>query len=242
MSYADFTINDPNPVKRWLQNRRLDDALVPLRYHDVQSSVLTLDFGGGDAELSRRFLKRFPHGSAVCYEPSANIRAEAMAASASTRVQVVGDLAELAGRRFDVVTCCEVFEHLPPAQTTVALQQIKSLLTVSGVLVIGVPNEIHLVGLLKGLFRMTRRFGAYDARWDTVISATLGRPKANRPVDAIEGAPFIYPHTGFDFRALKRKVCEMGYQVTGTYGSPFRIGPSFMNSEIYLVLMNGSSE
>jgi Methyltransferase domain. len=239
LSYADITTNDRNPIKRWLQNRRLDDALVPLRHHDAQSSASALDFGGGDAELSRRFLERFPQGSAACYEPSDKIRTEATAVGASTRVQVVSDLAELAGRRFEIVTCCEVFEHLPPEQTALALEQIRSLLTASGVLVIGVPNEIYLVGLLKGLFRMTRRFGAYDARWDTVISSALGRPKANRPVLDIEGMPFIYPHTGFDFRALKRKVREAGYQVTDTYGSPFRMGPSFINSEVYLVLKDG---
>ena len=48
MSYADLTRRDANPVKRWLQSRRLEDALrlIP---SDAQTVV---DFGGGDGAFT----------------------------------------------------------------------------------------------------------------------------------------------------------------------------------------------
>ena len=236
MSYADITTNEKNRLKRWLQNRRLDDALVyPQRQGFSRTGGTALDFGGGDAGLSRRIEERFSGYRPYCYEPSSEIRAEATAACAGTEVSIVGSLEDLGATQFDFVTCCEVFEHLPDAQADAALDEMKRLCADDGVIIIGVPNEIFLVGLLKGFFRMTRRYGAYDARWGTVLAAASGRPRTDRPVLAIDGLPFIYPHTGFDYRQLIARLRRHGLQVVMSYGSPFRRGPRWLNSEIYLV-------
>jgi 2-polyprenyl-3-methyl-5-hydroxy-6-metoxy-1,4-benzoquinol methylase len=147
---------------------------------------------------------------------------------------VIGQLTELDGA-FDLVTCCEVFEHLPPQETREALDTMRSLAAQGAVVVIGVPNELYGVALLKGLFRMARRYGKYDARWATVGAATLGRPRQDRPELTLDGLGFIYPHTGFDYRRLIAQLDAHGLRVTRRYGSPFRRGPAVVNSEIYLV-------
>lgn len=236
VTYADITTRERNRLKRWLQNRRLDDALVPLSVPTGSWSGRCLDFGGGDAALSRRVLERSPGASAVCYEPSESIRLEADAACASSGVRIVGKLAELSGP-FDFITCCEVFEHLPPEESAQALHDLGRLVADSGRIVIGVPNEIFSVGLMKGLFRMTRRYGKYDAKWGTVLPAALGRPRQNRPVLALDGLNFIFPHTGFDYRRLRVQIREAGFRIQRQYGSPFRISWPAINSEVYLVLV-----
>jgi 2-polyprenyl-3-methyl-5-hydroxy-6-metoxy-1,4-benzoquinol methylase len=233
-SYADITTNESNRLKRWLQNRRLDDALVPLHDRDSTWSGRCLDVGGGDGALSRRIAERFPRATTICYEPSETIRQEAVTACEGTGVVVIGQLTELDGA-FDLVTCCEVFEHLPPQETREALDTMSSLAAQGAVVVIGVPNELYGVALLKGLFRMARRYGKYDARWATVGAATLGRPRQDRPELTLDGLGFIYPHTGFDYRRLIAQLDAHGLRVTRRYGSPFRRGPAVVNSEIYLV-------
>ncbi len=50
MAYADITVRDPNPIKRWLQRRRFRDALAIL--YDADSTkllkILTSDIGSVD--------------------------------------------------------------------------------------------------------------------------------------------------------------------------------------------------
>ncbi|MGD0880648.1 MAG: class I SAM-dependent methyltransferase [Acidimicrobiales bacterium] len=253
-SYADITTDDPNVVKRWLQNRRLDDALWHVDIeHGSGFGGRMLDFGGGDGALCRRFLSRFPDASVVSYDPSATMLEQAVAGvqapanqttettettesnQANQANQAVGSTTSLESGSFDVITCCEVVEHLPAAQIDEALEEIFRLLAPTGLLVLGVPNELYLMALGKGVFRLIRRSGEYDARWDTILPAAKGHPREDRPVHDIDGLPFIYPHTGFDYRTTLADLRRHGFQVVGSHGSPIRRGPRFVNTELYLV-------
>jgi SAM-dependent methyltransferase len=231
--YADITTADRNPVKRWLQRRRLADALwYAGRGLGAGWRGRILDFGGGDAALCADLKRRHPAATVACYEPSETIRAEAERRAAGTGVEVHADVP---GATYDVVLCCEVFEHLPAAQTEAALKTLGTLLAPDGLLVLGVPNEIHAVGLAKGLFRMLRRRGAYDARLDTILPAARGKPRTDRPVLDLDGLPFIYPHTGFDHRRLVEQVAAAGFVLVASYGSPFHRLPLAVNAEVYTV-------
>jgi len=193
------------------------------------------DFGGGDGALCERVLHLWPAAQATCYEPSAELNKQAAEATAGTGVQVVATTAALSDAAYDLVTCCEVFEHLPERETGQALEEFARILKSEGRLVIGVPNEIFAVGFAKGLFRMTRRYGEYDARWGTVLAAARGKPRQDRPHLDIDGLPFIYPHTGFDYRRLIRDIQAHRFVFVGHYCSPFRRAPRSINAEIYLV-------
>jgi len=235
-SYADITTEDPNAVKRWLQNRRLDDAL----WH-VEAQLGSgfagrmLDFGGGDGALCRRFLTRFPAATVVSFDPSATMLQQAADGPGGSTVEVTDSTASIESGSIDLITCCEVVEHLPALQIDQALSEISRLLPASGVLVLGVPNELYLMALGKGVFRMARRNGEYDARWDTVLPAVKGRPRADRPELDIDGHPFIYPHTGFDYRTTLADLERHGFRVEATHGSPMRRGPRLVHSELYCV-------
>ena len=234
-SYADITTEDPNAVKRWLQNRRLDDALWHVRKQlGDRFDGRVLDYGGGDAALCRRLLACFPSATAVSFDPSPTMQQQAVARSGDPRIEITGSTATVATGSIDLLLCCEVLEHLPAHQVDEALAEISRLLADRGTLVLGVPNELHLMALGKGIFRMVRRSGQYDARWDTILPATRGRPRSDRPVLDIDGHPFIYPHTGFDYRTTLADLERHRFEVVATYGSPVRRGPRFLHSELYL--------
>ncbi|CAA9492557.1 MAG: hypothetical protein AVDCRST_MAG05-1969 [uncultured Rubrobacteraceae bacterium] len=236
MRYSDKTFNDRNPVKRFVQRRRLGDALSVLDGLGEDFSGRVLDFGGGSGELSAAVAGRFPGAEVVCYEPTPSILREAEESlSGLGNAKPVGSLREVGGKRgFDYVFCLEVFEHLPPRQTARVVRRVRRLLRDGGTVVVGVPNELFLPALFKGLFRMTRRYGAFDARPGNVLRAVVGRPPGNRPVKKIAaGLPYHFHHTGFDYREL-RAVLSDTFEVVRQFGSPIR--SELASSEVYFVL------
>ncbi len=237
MSYADITVNDRSRVKRTLQRRRLDDALRRAAGR-LGPGVKVIDIGGGDGNLLERVVALAPEVEAVCYEPAASMRAQAEEALRGfPSARVVTALED--DRRYDVAFCCEVFEHLPAQQTNALIASIARVVAPGGVAVIGVPNEIHLMGLLKGLFRMARRYGEHDAVPRRVLAAALGRPEEDRWERALDGEPYIFEHVGFDHRRL-RAALEEHLVVTEVYASPFPFLPLALGSEIYFVCEPGS--
>ena len=137
---------------------------------------------------------------------------------------------------FDYVFCLEVFEHLPPAETDAALAQMHRLVKPDGYVVIGVPHELFLPALLKGLFRMTRRYGAFDANPTTVLSAMVGRPPSQRPrMEIAPGFAYFGAHLGFDYRELEKRFVQR-FRVVRRWFSPVPILGSALNSEVYYLL------
>lgn len=230
--YSGITVHDRNPVKSYLQRRRLHDALSVL---DEDFAGRLLDFGGGSGELSRILAASFPRAHVFCYEPAPELLEEARRnLSGFENVVLVPSLDELEGGRFGYVFCLEVFEHLPPRQTARAIRSIRGLLARDGTAVVGVPNELFLPALVKGLFRMTRRYGAFDARPSNVLRAAVGRPPKRRPRREITpGLPYHFHHTGFDHRELRRTLSET-FEVERQFASP--VGGELLGPEIYLVL------
>lgn len=220
MSYSDLTFKDKNPIKRWLQLRRLVVATRITK--NMPQPQCILDFGAGNGELCKLLAVQFPQAKIICYEPTPYLMAEAKENLAGLeQVVFCTDVNEVAQHSVDIVFCLEVFEHLPVAETKAAMAQITRLLRDSGNAVIGVPIEIGLPALYKGIFRMSRRFGAFDASIKNVLLATLCSPPKERPVKEIApGLPFHHDHLGFDYRQLRGSLntCFKMQRVTS---SPF---------------------
>jgi SAM-dependent methyltransferase len=235
MAYADLTTRDPNRFKRWLQRHRFADAvaLVPL---GGAAPLRILDFGGGDGELVRQMALRRSVQACV-YEPTPRVMAEAKEKlSGLPGVEFAPSLHSIESESFDYVFCLEVFEHLPPAETDVAFAEMRRLVKRNGFVVIGVPHEIFLPALIKGLFRMTRRYGAFDASPRTVLAAVVGRPPSERPVMQISpGLAYYGAHLGFDYRDLERKL-HAQFRLVRRWFSPVPMLGSALNSEVYYLL------
>jgi hypothetical protein len=103
-----------------------------------------------------------------------------------------------------------------------------------------VPIEVFIPGLLKGLFRMARRYGQFDAKVSSILRAGAGMTFEQRPKIEIMPGKFYYPmHTGFDYRRLADQLAEKFDQVKEVC-SPFRSLGAWANSEIYFFVKSQS--
>ena len=237
MAYADITVRDPNPIKRWLQRRRFRDALAILYDADSAKSLKILDFGGGDGELFFQLLQRHPNVCVCLYEPNLSLLNEAKGKlSAWEDVYFTSDIGSVDKESFDYVYCLEVFEHLPLEPTRQAISLIYESLKPGGFAIVGVPHELFAPALLKGLFRMFRRYGEFDARFSTIARAAIGWPPQDRPVAEIfQGFSYYFHHLGFDYRQLERCLIER-FELVSKWFSPARILGPLLNSEVYFLL------
>lgn len=235
VNYARLTHQDRNPLKRRLQHKRLEHGLAALKSLPANFSGRVLDFGAGDGELSRRIAERFLGAEVVCYEPSEKLRRQAERnLSQQENVKLVGTLDAYPEAYFDYVFCLEVFEHLPDEQIHQALRQIYRLVNPAGLAIVGVPNEIFLAALFKGVLRLKRRYGETDARFFNILRAFAGLPPRERPVVEFDNLPYIIRHMGFNHRRFKKQL-EKYFSVGKTYGSPNIYLPIFLNLEVYFV-------
>ncbi len=237
MRYVDITVNDRNPIKRWIQRRRFKDALDVLDSRRASRTIDILDFGGGDGELLRQCLQLRSDVNAALFEPTDSLREQAESKlSPWPQVRITGDLKALPRVAFDFVYCLEVFEHLPDGPADEALENIRGFLKPDGFAVIGVPHEIFAPALIKGMFRMVRRYGAFDASPQNVASAALGRPPQNRPTREIApGFSYHHYHVGFDYRRLEKKFLSR-YRIESRWFSPAPFLGAALNSEVYYLL------
>ena len=236
MTYEEMTISDRNPAKRWLQRRRFADAIKVLKTAQHGNRIRVCDFGGGDGELIRQ-LAMHAKIEAWLYEPTPWLLTEAKDKLEHLQpVVFLEDVKSLPADSFDYVFCLEVFEHLPQKETAAAIQDIHRILNPGGFAVIGVPHELFLPALLKGLFRMSRRYGEFDANPRNIIAALLGSPPTSRPVAEIAtGVPYHFHHMGFDFRVLEKKLRER-FLLAKKWFSPLPIFGRALNSEVYFIL------
>lgn len=236
MSYADITFCDQNPIKRWLQQRRLTDA-IRLTAH-FQDITTVLDFGAGNGELSKRLIGFFPQAQIICYEPTAHLMAEAQKnAEQFQQIRFVTDMEMVSKASVDLLYCLEVFEHLPQSETEAAFSLIGSVLRDGGIAILGVPIEIHFPALYKGIFRITRRYGDFDARPGNVLCATVGFPPQCRPVSEIaEGWRYHPYHLGFDYRRFRELLKNQPFIILKQSASPMPILGAWINPEVYFIL------
>lgn len=242
MAYSDITIHDHNPIKRWLQRRRFSDALKVLRGVKFGDRLRILDFGAGDGELVRQ-MTSIASIEASIFEPNPSMIAEAREKLADLdSIVFTESLDSVESEVFDYVFCLEVFEHLPEKEIAEAITEIHRLLKLDGIAVIGVPHELFLPALLKGLFRMCRRYGDFDARPTNILAAFCGHPPLQRPIAEISpGVSYYFHHLGFDYRILERMLQER-LQLTEKWFSPFPILGEVLNSEVYLLLRKVQTE
>jgi SAM-dependent methyltransferase len=231
-TYAALTRDDPNPVKRWLQRRRLSDAF---RAAGGSTPGLVVDYGGGDGAMSAMAVERWPGCRVICFEPAEALAGQARELLAAVpRAKVVLSEQALPEAAADLIFCTEVFEHLPAAETAQALDEIVRVLKPGGLLVVGVPVEVGAPALPKGLFRMARRAGKFDARLGPILSAVAGRPPSQRETAEIAPGRFYFPHhLGFDHRRLTAEVGRR-LRIVRLAGSPAPWLPVALNSEAYL--------
>lgn len=235
MSYAEITFKDKNPIKRWLQRRRLVSAIRlctrPLHQHNT-----VCDFGAGNGELCKVLAERYAHARIVCYEPTPRLMLEAKQnLGAIVTVEFCEDIRRFPPETFDAVFCLEVFEHLPQKETVNALQTISEVLKPDGVAIIGVPVETGIPALYKGIFRMSRRYGTFSATARNVLRASVGYPPKDRPFyDIAPGFTYHESHMGFNHHRFVETLASI-LHLQKSSASPIAALGSWLMPEVYFV-------
>ena len=234
--YADLTVNDRNPLKRSLQRIRIRHALKPLKNLPPDYTGSILDFGAGDAYLSHQIATIYPKANIIAFEPSLELRQQALENIENhSNITLPERLDNLTFNKFDYIFCLEVMEHLPQREMDLAIEQLREVSKRSTKILFGVPNEIYLAAFMKGIFRMTRRYGEVDAIPSNILKATIGFPPKSRPVSIFsENLPYIIRHMGFDYRVFLNQLLNK-FDVVQIYGSPFPFLPQILNFELFIL-------
>jgi SAM-dependent methyltransferase len=234
--YANVTIRDPNIIKRKLHRIRYGHALLSMKKFPDSFSGNIFDYGGGNGELCKYIISGFPGTSITMYEPAPDIRSEAVSnLEKYPGIKIVGGVSDIPSYSFDMIFCLAVFEHLHQDDYNSLFNDFNRLLKQDGILVIGVPVEIYIPALIKGIFRMTRRYGNYDANISNVLRCFIGKPPKNRPLSHIDvSLPFYWDHLGFDHRVFQGKLASR-FKIVKIYGSPLPIFLNILNFDKYYV-------
>ena len=177
-----------------------------------------------------------PNSLIYAFEPAEELMEQAIENVESVNnIKVIGSLEEVSTFHFDFIFCLEVFEHLPDKEFQKAFQNINRLSNDKTIIIIGVPVEIFLPALIKGIFRLTRRLGDVDARPVNILKSFAGVPPLNRPISSISNnIPYIIRHMGFDYRTFQKKLRDK-FNIIKSYGSPISWFPNTLNFEVFYV-------
>lgn len=237
VDYAAITINDRNPVKRKLQNWRLNHGL---KHFTSKPSATILDYGSGDGELCLRINKKAKESIIYSYEPSDNLRKQAQKKLKGIyNIEVLPSTQILQNNSMDYIFCLEVFEHLTLETILTELKEFKRLAKQDAKIIIGVPSEVYLAAFFKGALRLKRRHGENDAVFRNIIKAGLGFPPKKRELTDFDGMPYILRHMGFDYRKFK-SILKDHFKIEKVYGSPIPGAPLLFNLEVYFVCSLGA--
>ena len=236
VSYTEGVFRDKNPIKRWLQRQRLVSALG-FTQKARERVTCVLDFGAGSGELCKHLVQAYPNATILCYEPCSDLLEEARRELAGLpRIAFFASFDALPKGQADVLFCLEVFEHIPLAMRARSLGEVDSLLAPDAEVVFGVPVEVGLPALYKGMFRMSRRYGAFDARPKNVLLAALGMPPKERPVGILPPDVEVHnEHMGFDHRVFRQELAEK-FTLVKASASPFPLLGTLANPEAYFVV------
>lgn len=99
-----------------------------------------VDFGCGDGRFLEEVARRHPSAELLGVDHSERAIAFARAFSPDLEFRAVNLIDEGLDDRFDVVTCIEVLEHIPPPEVEGVVQSAHRCLTEGGHLIVTVPH------------------------------------------------------------------------------------------------------
>jgi SAM-dependent methyltransferase len=223
--YSTLTSNNRSAIKRFSHGRRVEVALSLVTALPGEN---ILDIGTGDGAFPLALVHLRPMVCVVAQEPLPHMLEQARAMCVGERnitvTQAIPDLS------FDWVTCFEVLEHLPPATIDRLLTQIHDALQPHGRVVISVPLEVGLPGLIKNVVRHALK-QSHPSTLSDKLRAALGYPVRRNFPNGYCGS-----HVGFDYRTLPSAFKNAGLKIVQVLYSPFPQMRFVLNSQVFWVL------
>jgi cyclopropane fatty-acyl-phospholipid synthase-like methyltransferase len=229
MTYADYTRNTKEVLKRFAHGSRFSGALNMVSLHP---EMKILDYGCGDGGFFEELVKKVPAENLFGFDPwlLGEMTFEGATTYADPDVLVAAH-----PRFFDVIYIMEVCEHLDDAALHVLFGKLRDIGGPDAQFVFGVPVETGFPGLVKNLYRLVkgRRQGATFLK---AIKSFFSIPilRARHQIG------WIGSHIGFDHSYFLDMLDYGGFEVTKRACLPLsKLGPNFNNEVYFICKRNG---
>lgn len=227
--YNELTYSNKSWLKRFSHGRRLKIACSLLQELKPES---VCDFGAGDGEILLSAQKEgfiYPK-NLLLYEPV--LFGELVNRLEGEKKSNISVTDSLPAQTFEVVTCFEVLEHFDGKDILDRLKELKSLTNAKSHLIISVPIETGLAGLLKNLARIALRQTHPSTSFKNIFKSTFSL-KIHRE-KSFDG--YIESHIGFDHKTLLKQIEESGLKLDKKVFSPFSYKIlNYFSSQIFYV-------
>ena len=232
MSYSNLTNFNRNFIKKFTHNSRFNIAIKILKKNFSSISINVLDYGAGDGEFLKKINKEIPGLKDIsAYEPLIGRYDEVKLNISSYKNMNVYHKYDEIGKRYEVIFCMEVFEHLNKKLTVDALNNISNLLTKNGLCIVSVPIETGIGGFLKNIIRVIIGQTHSGLTFKNIFKILLGLK-----IERNEETDFISSHIGFSYYDLENLIIKKDFNILQKSFSPFSyLGASF-NSQIFFVI------
>jgi 2-polyprenyl-3-methyl-5-hydroxy-6-metoxy-1,4-benzoquinol methylase len=224
VSYDQSTYKSRFFIKRFSHGKRF--SIVADLCKDAKS---LLDYGTGSAYLLKLLSESSSIERLTGYEPMEAMYQQALITCQDLHNVVLTRKLEI-NTKYDCITCLEVLEHLEKNNQVAVLNYCFEAINAGGKIVISVPIEVGLAGLIKNILRLLMRQSHTD-KWQDIIKSFLG---LNMKREATHG--YIYSHIGFKHRDITKLL--MGYKtrkIRHIY-SPVNTLGRFFNSQVIYVI------
>jgi 2-polyprenyl-3-methyl-5-hydroxy-6-metoxy-1,4-benzoquinol methylase len=227
MKYSSQTLHNPSLIKRFSHRSRIYKAFELVV--EANSSSL-LDVGSGDCYFPVEIAQQTNIRKIVAFEP-ANDQLEEARASHGVKlsgVECASSWHEVGDGKFDVITCLEVMEHLPAEQLRELAREVVSRMHDDSLLIISVPIETGISGLIKNIIRAVLKQSHDGASIRTVLRAFLAMEVDRGSTD------YLTSHVGFNYSSIEKLFGDQPLLLLRKIYTPLPLGPIF-NSQVFYV-------
>tara|TARA_Y100000739_G_scaffold209070_1_gene198706 strand:+ start:709 stop:1434 length:726 start_codon:yes stop_codon:yes gene_type:complete len=227
-NYSKITYDSPYLIKRFSHRVRFRHYVNSIFNNSKKNhnNIKFLDYGTGDGFIFI-YLKKYDvkNLSLFAYEPSIGQYNDLLKNLDDNGLNVTC-LQKLGEEKFDIILCAEVLEHFTEKNVINNLEKIKKLLKSDGTLIISVPLEVGLSGLLKNLTRIFIR-----SPHDGLTLKTLFKCFFDLVIPR-ETSEYIPSHMGFSHIKFEKILLKSELKVSKKYYSPFPVLKHFVNSQV----------
>ncbi len=220
-------------IKRYSHKTRIQLA-IEIYKAKAKNKKKILDFGSGEGVLIRQLIhdKDLKDISLYAYDPLIERYNDLLRKfGKDDNVKVYKDI-NMIKEKIDIIFCLEVLEHLSNHNLHVAIKDLKKVLSNSGILIISVPIETGLAGLIKNIVRYliseTHKGFTFIKYFKQLLGFNIQRVEENKE--------FIESHFGFSYKTLEEDFIKPNFEIINIIYSPFKYGSSILNSQIFYVV------
>lgn len=224
MNYSKITIDNKNFIKKFSHHQRFivcRDIVKKYQFNRL------LDYGAGNGQLVKLLSKNYNFFFHL-YEPDKKQIIELKKNLKGIKKKIFNEQKKLKSQYYDIICVNEVFEHLSPIGISKTIKILKRIIKKNGIIVISIPIEVGLSGLLKNIVRILINETHDNTNFINIIKSFLFL-KVKRP-----NLLYNPSHIGFNYITFIQILKKNNFNIKKISYSPFDKLNGFINSQVYI--------